>query len=130
MIWFLKFFRTKLEETKLAQKLRVKPHGVNAVALAIGQKVTPEDLVLKVRIEQLSMKLFQNNEKHFQFEYFFVIQFEQNDPFKIKTGGGMINMKNIKAGKVQQVDDAYDVGIGTQFSAETNKRDEDEEMMK
>lgn len=41
-------YRKKLEETKLAQKLRVKPHGVNAVALAIGQKVTPEDLVLKV----------------------------------------------------------------------------------
>lgn len=42
----------------------------------------------------------------------------------------MINMKNMKSGKMQQVDDAYDVGIGTQFSAETNKRDEDEEMMK
>lgn len=28
------------------------------------------------------------------------------------------------------MEDAYDVGIGTQFSAETNKRDEDEEMMK
>lgn len=37
-----------MEETKLAQKLRVKPKGVNAVALAIGQKVTSEDLVLKV----------------------------------------------------------------------------------
>ncbi|XP_031630296.1 telomere length and silencing protein 1 homolog [Contarinia nasturtii] len=89
----------KLEETKLAQKLRIKPKGVNAVALAIGKKVTPEDLVLK------------------------------NDPFKIKSGG-ILNMKNIKSGKMQQVDDAYDVGIGTQFSAETNKRDEDEEMMK
>lgn len=41
----------------------------------------------------------------------------------------MLNMKNLKTGKVQ-VEDAYDVGIGTQFSAETNKRDEDEEMMK
>lgn len=53
----------------------------------------------------------------------------QNDPFKTKSGG-MINMKNLKSGKVNQVEDAYDVGIGTQFSAETNKRDEDEEMMK
>lgn len=53
----------------------------------------------------------------------------QNDPFKIKSGG-MLNMNNLKTGKIQQVDDAYDVGIGTQFSAETNKRDEDEEMMK
>lgn len=47
------FYRSKLEETKLVQKLRVKPSGVNAVALAIGQKVTTEDLVLKVCIEQI-----------------------------------------------------------------------------
>lgn len=40
----------------------------------------------------------------------------------------MINMKALKSGSVKQVEDAYDVGIGTQFSAETNKRDEDEEM--
>lgn len=53
----------------------------------------------------------------------------QNDPFKVKSGG-MVNMKNLKSGKVNQVEDPYDVGIGTQFSAETNKRDEDEEMMK
>lgn len=54
----------------------------------------------------------------------------QTDPFNVKTGG-MVNMKNLKAGKVAPpVEDAYDVGIGTQFSAETNKRDEDEEMMK
>lgn len=49
------------------------------------------------------------------------------DPFKAKTGG-MVNMKTIKGGKLKPVDDAYDTGIGTQFSAETNKRDEDEEM--
>lgn len=52
-----------------------------------------------------------------------------SDPFKAKSGG-MVNMKSLKSGNVKQVDDAYDVGIGTQFSAETNKRDEDEEMMK
>lgn len=39
-------------------------------------------------------------------------------------------MQALKTGKVKQVDDAYDTGIGTQFSVETNKRDEDEEMMK
>lgn len=46
--------------------------------------------------------------------------------------GGMVNMNALKAGKVnvKPTEDAYDVGIGTQFSAETNKRDEDEEMMK
>lgn len=42
----------------------------------------------------------------------------------------MVNMQALKAGKVKQNDDAYDTGIGTQFSVETNKRDEDEEMMK
>lgn len=44
----------------------------------------------------------------------------------------MVNMHALKSGKaaVKPVDDPYDVGIGTQFSAETNKRDEDEEMMK
>lgn len=51
------------------------------------------------------------------------------DPFKIQTGG-MVNMQALKSGKVKQVDDAYDTGIGTQFSVETNKRDEDEDMMK
>lgn len=51
------------------------------------------------------------------------------DPYKVKAGG-MVNMQALKSGKVKQVDDAYDTGIGTQFSAETNKRDEDEEMMK
>lgn len=42
----------------------------------------------------------------------------------------MVNMQALRSGKVKQVDDAYDTGIGTQFSVETNKRDEDEEMMK
>ncbi|XP_045778398.1 telomere length and silencing protein 1 homolog [Maniola jurtina] len=51
------------------------------------------------------------------------------DPYNVKAGG-MVNMQALKSGKVKQVDDAYDTGIGTQFSAETNKRDEDEEMMK
>ncbi|BET00008.1 Hepatocellular carcinoma-associated antigen 59 [Nesidiocoris tenuis] len=52
-----------------------------------------------------------------------------SDPFKIKNGG-LVNMASLKSGKISQEDDAYDTGIGTQFSAETNKRDEDEEMMK
>lgn len=51
------------------------------------------------------------------------------DPFNVKSGG-MINMHALKSGKIKASEDAYDVNIGTQFSAETNKRDEDEEMMK
>lgn len=41
-------FRAKLEETKLAQKLREKPNGVNIVGLAIGEKVKEEELLVKV----------------------------------------------------------------------------------
>ncbi|KAK4885793.1 hypothetical protein RN001_002064 [Aquatica leii] len=52
-----------------------------------------------------------------------------SDPFKVKSGG-MVNMQALRCGKLKQVDDVYDTGIGTQFSVETNKRDEDEEMMK
>lgn len=40
--------RSKLEETKLAQKLREKPNGVNIVGLAIGEKVKEEELLTKV----------------------------------------------------------------------------------
>lgn len=43
----------------------------------------------------------------------------------------MVNMQALKAGKLKTAsDDAYDTGIGTQFSAETNIGDTDEEMMK
>ena len=42
----------------------------------------------------------------------------------------MIDMDALKSGKFQAKDDAYDTGIGTQFSAETNTRDEDAEMLK
>lgn len=37
-------------------------------------------------------------------------------------------MEALNSGKYQPSDDAYDTGIGTQFSAETNTRDEDAEM--
>lgn len=51
-----------------------------------------------------------------------------SDPFNMKTGG-MVNMAALKNTKHKQ-NDAYETGIGTQFNAETNKRDEDEEMVK
>lgn len=44
----------------------------------------------------------------------------------MKTGG-MVNMAALKNTK-HKSNDAYETGIGTQFNAETNKRDEDEEM--
>ena len=51
-----------------------------------------------------------------------------SDPFNVKAGG-MVNMAALKNTKLKQ-NDAYETGIGTQFNAETNKRDEDEEMVK
>lgn len=51
-----------------------------------------------------------------------------SDPFNVKSGG-MVNMSALKNTKLKQ-NDAYETGIGTQFNAETNKRDEDEEMVK
>ncbi|XP_047480879.1 telomere length and silencing protein 1 homolog [Penaeus chinensis] len=50
-----------------------------------------------------------------------------DDPFKTKTGG-MLDLSQVKNAK--KSDDAYDTGIGTSFSAETNRRDEDAEMQK
>jgi hypothetical protein len=68
--------------------------------LAIGKKVTIE--------EEVSVK----------------------DPLKIQSGG-MVNMQALKSGKLKVTsDDAYDTGIGTQFKAETNICDTDEQMMK
>ena len=40
----------------------------------------------------------------------------------------MVDLAAIKKGGADDTDDAYDTGIGTTFSAETNKRDEDAEM--
>lgn len=86
-----------LTEAKFTQKLRTKPNGINAIALAAGKKVSQKEASLT------------------------------KDPFKMKTGG-IVDMKSLKVRK-PQADEEYDA-IGTQFSAETNKRDEDEEMMK
>ncbi|XP_057334977.1 splicing factor C9orf78 [Microplitis mediator] len=88
---------SKIEETKIIQKLREKPNGVDVRGLALGDRVTGDGVG------------------------------NSSDPFKVKSGGmvSLSNLKNLKA-----KDDAYDTGIGTQFNAETNKRDEDEEMVK
>ena len=38
-----------MEETKELQKLRERPHGISAVALAIGKKITVEEEISVVR---------------------------------------------------------------------------------
>lgn len=125
----------KLAETLELQKLRKRPHGVNAVTLASGKKVSKVD------------ELVHNDP----------------DPFKIKTGGlltldkgtfivnpyrvkvlkrksslidlyiYMSHILNILAriAKSQVEDeDGAEPMVGTQFSKETRVRDEDEEMKK
>lgn len=94
------YYSLSLAEIKERQKLRERPHGVSVAGLALGKKLALE--------EEITIK----------------------DPFNVKTGG-LVNMHSLKAGNMKEAEeDAYDVGIGTKFSAETNKRDEDEEMMK
>uniref|UniRef100_A0A4W3JAW4 Chromosome 9 open reading frame 78 n=1 Tax=Callorhinchus milii TaxID=7868 RepID=A0A4W3JAW4_CALMI len=53
-----------------------------------------------------------------------------DDPFKLKTGG-MIDMKKIKDRNRERVEEEEtDLNLGTSFSVETNRRDEDADMMK
>lgn len=112
-----------MEETKEKQKLREKPKGISIAELAIGKKVSIEEEITAVRLVVESDEDIENNHS---FTWYSL----QKDVFNIKSGG-MVNMKAVKSGQFKQNnDDAYDTGIGTQFSAETNKRDEDEEMMK
>ncbi|XP_006643473.1 splicing factor C9orf78 homolog [Lepisosteus oculatus] len=53
----------------------------------------------------------------------------EDDPFKLKTGG-VVDMKKIKDRNRDMTEDETDLNLGTSFSAETNRRDEDADMMK
>ncbi|KAK2902283.1 hypothetical protein Q8A73_012029 [Channa argus] len=52
-----------------------------------------------------------------------------NDPFKLKTGG-VVDMKKVKDRNRDMTEDETELNLGTSFSAETNRRDEDADMMK
>lgn len=92
----------KLAETLEMQKLRKRPHGVNAVALASGKKISKVDELV------------------------------HNDPelLKLQTGG-LLSLDKARIAK-SQVDEEDGIApiVGTQFSKETRVRDEDEEMKK
>ncbi|KAK7604160.1 hypothetical protein V9T40_004433 [Parthenolecanium corni] len=87
----------KIEEMKIIQKLRTRPHGIELSTLL------PDDEACST-------------------------ESKAKDRFKLSTGG-LVDVNSLKD-CTDKIDDAYDTGIGTQFSAETNKRDEDDEMMK
>lgn len=52
-----------------------------------------------------------------------------DDPFQMATGG-MVDMKKLKERGKDKVSEEEDLHLGTSFSAETNRRDEDADMMK
>ncbi|XP_027021285.1 telomere length and silencing protein 1 homolog isoform X1 [Tachysurus fulvidraco] len=52
----------------------------------------------------------------------------EDDPFKLKTGG-IVDMKKVKD-RALDTSTEDDLNLGTAFSAETNRRDEDADMMK
>uniref|UniRef100_A0A6I8S4U5 Chromosome 9 open reading frame 78 n=1 Tax=Xenopus tropicalis TaxID=8364 RepID=A0A6I8S4U5_XENTR len=52
-----------------------------------------------------------------------------DDPFKMQSGG-MVDMKKLKDRGKDRLGEEEDLNLGTSFSAETNRRDEDADMMK
>lgn len=90
-----------LESAKELQKIRRRQNGVNAAALATGAKVT--------KLDEMVM---------------------DKDPFKMKTGG-LINMKSVKDRNRDRTYEDIDrdvTNLGSTFSQETNRRDEDAEL--
>ncbi|XP_033643159.1 telomere length and silencing protein 1 homolog [Asterias rubens] len=92
--------RTILDETRETQKFRQRQHGVSAASLAVGKKFSKEEEI-------------------------------DNDPFKLRSGG-IISLTEIKDRNRDRSDeDSRDVlNMDNTFAAETNRRDEDAEMMK
>ncbi|XP_063752700.1 splicing factor C9orf78 homolog isoform X2 [Eleginops maclovinus] len=92
--------KSKVEEAKELQSLRKRQTGVSVSALLVGDLLPPETEV-------------------------------DNDPFKLKTGG-VIDMKKVKIKDRTRdlTEEETDLNLGTSFSAETNRRDEDADMMK
>jgi len=98
---------TILRDTKELQKLRQRPHGVTAAALALGAKMHTATASGKIK------------------------ELEEEDPWKV---GGLIDPKK-EAAKDRNRDrtaeeDKDVVNMEHTFAAETNQRDEDAEMCK
>ena len=91
----------RLVELKEIQKFRIRPKGVSASGLAFGAKTdASEDVV--------------------------------HDPFKLKTGG-ILDLSTVKDRDRDRSGEGSDkdvTSLGSNFSQETNRRDEDVEMLK
>jgi len=90
-----------LESARELQKIRRRQNGVNSAALATGAKVT--------KLDEMVM---------------------EKDPFKLKTGG-LVQMKSVKDRNRDRTYEDVDrdvTNLGSTFSQETNRRDEDAEL--
>ena len=90
-----------LKSTRELQQIRKRQTGVNATALATGIKVTKLEAALN-----------------------------DNDPFKLKTGG-LVHIANVKDRNRDRSYEDVDrdvTNLGSTFSVETNRRDEDAEL--
>ena len=95
-----------MSETLELQKLRKRAHGVNAVTLASGKKISKVDELV----------------------------YNDPDPFKLKSGG-LLSLDGARkaaaiVAKEDLGEDEEEKVVGTVFSKETRIRDEDEEMRK
>ncbi|KAI4883536.1 hypothetical protein NFI96_032195 [Prochilodus magdalenae] len=95
-----KNFRRRKEESSDEEEAEEVTAEVSLTALLVGEKLPPDAEI-------------------------------EDDPFKLKTGG-VVDMKKVKdRNRDRQVKkDENDLNLGTSFSAETNRRDEDADMMK
>ncbi|KAK2165502.1 hypothetical protein LSH36_49g04050 [Paralvinella palmiformis] len=91
--------RSVLEEVKQMQRLRRRQRGVNVEDLTVGEVTQKED---KGKASKSHV-----------------------DPSKLKTGG-FVDLKTLKK-ELANADDVEQ--IGTTFAAETNRRDEDADML-
>jgi len=93
---------TVLRDTKELQKLRQRPHGVTAAALALGN--AKKDPVNKLK------------------------EIVEDDPWKV---GGLVEMTAKDRNRDRTAENEKDmVNMGSTFAAETGQRDEDAEMCK
>ena len=93
---------TILRDTKELQKLRQRPHGVTAAALALGNDKKVPANKLKELVE--------------------------DDPWKV---GGLVDMTAKDRNRDRTAENEKDmVNMGSTFAAETGQRDEDAEMCK
>lgn len=67
IIWWMRlyennYFREKVEEMKIVQKLRERPTGINVVGLALGENIASD--VIMVRYIQYNLNIENSRKKY------------------------------------------------------------------